>query len=248
MNENENKKFSNSNLRMSAEEKLAKGSRNLSHTSGAGMGNSNIDLSKYTQKANATQQRKKVGGVVLDVDTIQDVNNQKINTRDKRNKVIILILVLALIVSLVFLTITIINYRRGKAPLTCSYKIEGDASDLCEWLIDGEPDTSFNAPRELSVDTIYNLKSQLKVNSDQRMMLILYIDVKYNDKDFLIYGLNGANENLQRTEGTNQFLYSGVIEGRGTIDLFDGIDFTDSPDGLSYESLSLTVLATVTKV
>lgn len=238
----------NNNLRMSPEEKLAKTSRNLSHMSGGGAGNSNIDLSKYTQKANATQQRKKVGGVVLDVDTIQDVNNQKINTRDKRNKVIILILSLALIVSLVFLTIAVINYKKGKEPLTCTYKIEGDAGSSCKWVIDGETATEFNAPRELSVDSVYELKSELKIETTDTVMIMLIIDVKCNGNDFLIYQLKGANELLTRTDNTNEFLYSGTISGGGTIHMFDGIDFSESPDDLSSENITLTVKAIVSKV
>ena len=96
--------FSNSpkaSGRISAEEKLRKSLKNLSYTSG---GATNISSSPTTKASTAKKDtRKKVGGVVLDVETIQDATKQKLETRGKRNNVFILILVLLLVISLIYL-------------------------------------------------------------------------------------------------------------------------------------------------
>lgn len=231
---------------LTPEEKLARSSRNLSYTAGAGIGNSHIDLSRYARKpVDPGAERKKVGGIVLDVDTIQDVTSQRMNTKDKRNRVIILVLVLALIVSLLFLTITVLNYQKGTAPATCFFKIEGDAGSACGWLIENEDLTEFNPPDELNSTSVYELKSQLVVNTNVTVTLQLTIDVTCNGKPFLITQLHNPNPQLERLEDTNNFVYLGTITGPKIVDLFEGIDFTSSPEILSSQNLRMTVTAIV---
>lgn len=261
---NSNTQNGNVGVRLTPEERLQKSAKKLSYTAGSGVGQSGLnsqsqpDLSKYTNKAYANQnsanERKKVGGVVLDMDTIQDVTNQKMNTRDKRNNVIILILVLALVVSLVFLTITIVNYKKSGEPNNCFFKIEGDAGSSCQWLIEGRKDVEFKVPQpnvedgESLVDKIYKIKTQLIVNTSETVMLVINIKAEYKGGEFIIHSLTGANEQLVRSSKENNvFVFNGTISGGGTIDLFDGIDFTDAPYGLTSKNIILTITATVTK-
>lgn len=260
MSENKGQKPSNttksSGIRLSPEEKLQKSAKKLSYTSGSGLGQSGADLSKYIKKSasNSATERKKVGGVVLDMDTIQDVTSQKMNTRDKRNNVIILILVLALIVSLVFLAITIVNYKKAGTPNNCFMKIEGDAGSSCKWLVEGKEDVEFKVPQpdardgESLVDKVYRIKTQLVVNTTETVVLVINIKAEYNGAEFVIYGLTGMNEQLTRSsKDSNIFMFNGTITGGGTIDLFDGIDFTNAPNGLTSKNITLTITATVNR-
>lgn len=233
---------------LSPEEKLARGSRNLSYTAGSGFGSGRMDLPRFSRHAHdPSQERKKVGGVVLDVDTIQDVTSQKMNTRDRRNRVIILVLSLALIASLLFLTITVLNYRKGSDPANCFFRIEGDAGANCEWLVEGKKLTEFNPPKELDSTSVYKLKSQLLIDTAETVVIQLEVHVECNGKPFLITQLDNPHPLLTRAENTNIFVYSGTITGPKTVDLFDGIDFTSSPVNLSSQNLTMTVKVIVNK-
>ena len=72
---------------LSAEEKLKKSMKGLSHMGGGGGGGLNIDTG-ITLNTDDKVERKKVGGVVLDVETIQDANKQKLQTSNKRRNVV----------------------------------------------------------------------------------------------------------------------------------------------------------------
>ena len=93
---------------MTAEEKLKRSMRGLSYTS-SGIGGINNNSNVADSKGSA---RKKVGGVVLDLETIQGANKQKLETKGRRNGVAIMILSLLLVVSL-----SLIAYIRLKVRL-----------------------------------------------------------------------------------------------------------------------------------
>ena len=231
--------------RLSAEERLKRSIRNLSYTSGAsGNLNSGVNKSRTSSKENVT--RKKVGGVVLDVDAIQEATNQKLETRGRRNAVIITVLSLLLVVSLVYLAIAIMGYNKGKRQPNCHYVVQGDAS--AKWIVEDGKHTDFLLEDGLGRDMVYLLDSNLKIDTVESVTINIEIEVLLEGKEILIFGLTGANENLSRLDSTNTFVYQGTITGGGTIKMFDGIDFSEAPIQLNSRNIEIKVTANVNKV
>lgn len=221
--------------RMSAEEKLQKSMKGLSHMGGGGGGlGLNSDI---TKEKNTT--RKKVGGVVLDMETIQDANKHKLHTKGKRNSVVILVLSLLLVVSLVYLLIAIIGFNNSKKEPNCRFKVEGNAT----WTIEGKSKTEFILPQGITRDMIFVINAALNINTTESVGL--YIDVKalLNGEEILIAGLHEHNTELVRVQNTNRFVYQSAIVGGGTIHLFNGIDFSEAPHDLTSDNLVLEITA-----
>ncbi|MBO5910369.1 MAG: hypothetical protein J6Q15_02545, partial [Clostridia bacterium] len=235
--------------RMSAEDKLKKSIKNLSYTSS---GTSSVDVAKEKPTASKTTSRKKVGGVVLDVETIQDATKQKFETRGRRNNVIILVLSLLLVVSLVYLAITVISYIKGKQDPNFKYFISGDAQ--AEWIIEGGSDTQFTLHQDFAADTVYLVNSKLKIKCAESVMLSLDIKVLFNGEEILIAGLyykdpdKDLNDRFSRAEGTNTFVFLDTIRGGTTINLFDGLDFAEAPYNINYKNVTIQVTANVNKI
>jgi len=229
---------------MSAEERLKRSMRNLSYTSG-GLGNANTQSSNRGKPA-IDASRKKVGGVVLDIETIEDANKQKFETRGRRNNVIILILCLLLVVSLVYLAIAIISYNNSKKPPNCIYEVEGDAS--AEWIIQGGSKSKFRISQGLGPDTVYLLDSTLNIKTDESVVLTIEIEVLLEGKPILIAGLHESHNNLTRVGQTNTFVYQGTITNGGKILLFKGIDFSEAPSNLTSDNVKIKVIANLNKV
>lgn len=234
---------------MSAEDKLKKSIKNLSYTS-TGMSSASVTKQKSTgSKATA---RKKVGGVVLDVETIQGTTKQKFETRGRRNNVIILVLSLLLVVSLVYLTITVIGYRKNKVAPNCKYLVSGDAQ--AEWIIEGGSKTAFHLPKDLVSNSVYVVNSKLKIKSSENVRISIEIKVLLDGEEVLIAGLYFKNpdqdisDKYTRTENTNIFVYQDVVEGGTTINLFDGINFAEEPHNVNSKNTTIQVTANVTKV
>lgn len=239
---------SSSPNRLSAEDRLKKSMKSLSHTSGGFGGGelskSGLGTKSYSAKADPT--RKKVGGVVLDIETIEDATKQKFETRGRRNNVIILILSLLLVVSIVFLIIAVIGYKNSKKPPNCIYKVDGDAS--AEWIIQGNKKTKFTLRSGLAPDTVYLVKSVIDINTENSVVLTIELEVLLEGEPILIAGLQDAHQNLVRVENTNKFIYQGTITGGGKILLFEGIDFSEAPGNLTSENVKINITANVNKI
>lgn len=235
---------------ISAEEKLKRSLKSLSHTSGGGgnIGGSSIDLNSVKSKTKTTQSttdktRRKVGGVVLDEATIKDANKQQLQTKSKRNNVVILVLGLLLIVSLVYLAISIAGYYNGKREPNCHYRVMGSAS--ASWEIKESDKNDFIIASGLGPNMIYNVASTINIKTVQEVTLTLEIKASINGQEILIGGLASPHNNLLRVEGENRFIYDGTITGGGKFMLFAGIDFTDAPGELRSDNLVLEVIANV---
>ena len=237
--------------RLTAEEKLKKSLKSLSHTSG-GMGGAELDGSslnigssiKSSSKADAS--RKKVGGVVLDLETIEGATKQKLETRGKRNNVIILVLALALVVSLVFLAISVVAYKNSKKEPNCIYQVEGDAD--AHWIVQGNRKTKFRLRQGLGPDLVYIVSSAIDIKTQQSVVLTLEIEVLLKGQPISIYGLQDADNHLVRVENTNKYVYQGTITGGGKILLFEGIDFSEAPGNLNSDNVKIIVTASINKV
>jgi len=234
------------NLRMSAEDKLKRSEKTLSHASG-GMGGvgTKSPLSSMS-KSSSKVERKKVGGVVLDLETIEDATKQKFETRGRRNNVIILILSLMLVTSIIYLAIAVIGYKNSKKPANCIYKVEGDAK--AEWIVQGGSKTEFRISQGLSADTIYLLNSTLNIKTEETVIITIEVQVLLEDEPILIAGLQEANNNLIRVEHTNKFVYQGTITGGGKVLMFRGIDFSEAPGKLNSDNVEIKVIAVINKI
>ncbi|MBO5910258.1 MAG: hypothetical protein J6Q15_01980, partial [Clostridia bacterium] len=205
---------------MSAEEKLKRSMKGLSYTGSSATGSKlSAESNTKTQKASS---RKKVGGVVLDLDTIQDANKQKLETKGRRNNVIILVLSLLLVVSLVYLVIAIMNYNSGKKEPNLKYRVEGEA----EWIIEGSKKTDYLLPQGLASDMLYTINSDLKITTNDSVTLVVEIEVLLDGEEVLLAGITGNDEKLVRVADTNRFVYQGTITGGATIEIFDCLDFS----------------------
>ena len=190
------------------------------------------------------EERKKVGGVVLDLETIQEANNQKFDTRTKRNNIVILILSLLLIVSVVYLIISIVNFKNSKLEPNCKFVIAGDAKAY--WVVEGNREnTNFRLGEGLESGLAYVMRSEIQIDTTASVMLTIELVIKLNDEPILIYGLHDGNENLVRVENTNKYIYQATITGGGRIHLFDGLDFSEAPDNLNSNNIQIEVKADV---
>lgn len=235
--------------RMSAEEKLKKSLKNLSYTSG---GSTNISSTPTkTSTYGKKEERKKVGGVVLDVETIQGATKQKLETRGRRNNVFILILVLLLVISLVYLAVTMISYYKGKRDPNCKYTIQGDAGSECSWIIEGAGKTEFIIEEGLGSGLAYELNSVLNVKTIHSVSITIEIIVLLEDKPISvdIYYSGSNPETFTKLEDNttkNIFVYNATtFSGGGKLHIFDGIDFTDAPLNLSSTNITIQVIANV---
>lgn len=241
--------------RMSAEDKLKKSIKNLSYTSG-GSGSMNMGTTRTTAKSSSTAKssiattsetsRKKVGGVVLDVETIQDATKQKLETRGKRNNVIIIILSILLVISLVYLAVAVVGYMNGKRESNCKFSVQGNAQ--AEWIIEGGKDTEFALKDGLEADSVYGFNCEIDIKTIEEVTLSVEIIVKLEGNEILVAGLKDIHDNLLRVEGENIFSYKGTISGGGRIKLFTGIDFADAPSNLNSRNITIEVIAHVNTV
>ena len=210
---------------MSAEEKLRKSMRGLSHMGGVGSGGLDVNRTTSLNNTSTKTSRKKVGGVVLDIGAIEETNSQSIETKGKRNNVIIFILSLLLVVSVVYLIIAILNYNQSKKDPNCKYFIESDVG--AQWLIEGKSKTEFLLRQGLAPDMRYMVDSKIKINTTETVVVEISIVVKLKGEHILIAGLDNPNKNLIPVENSNT--YRGEISGGGIVHMFDGLDFTLAP-------------------
>lgn len=230
--------------RKSAEERLKHTMKNLSYTSG-GSNNLNVNLSKPTQPQSTG--RRKVGGVVLDMDTIQEATNQKIDTRGRKSTVVIIILAVLLVISLVYLAVSIVSYFNNKSEPNCFYKINAPEGISAEWRVENAKDTEFMVCDGLGTDTIYLVSSSLIINSTDAVTIDITVKVTCEGKEVEITGLSEPNEKLLENDD-GSYSYDGVISGGGTIHLFEGIEFGRVPSYLTSRNVVIEVTATLTKV
>ena len=230
--------------------KLKKSLKNLSYTSGT----SGASTASYGQTRLASrpkkEERKKVGGVLLDVETIQDATKQKFETKGRRKNVIILMLVLALVVALVFVTITALNYRKSKKAPNLKYEIQGDAGELCSWKIAGGSQTKFVLQDGLSSGLVYALSSSLDIKTSLSVNITIEIVALLEGEPIsvgLFYDVNNEETFTKVSDETkNVFTYNNTIySGGGKLHVFDGIDFSDAPYNLTSKNIELEVIATV---
>lgn len=239
---------SNSPNKMSAEEKLKRSIKNLSYTSG---GTGSMDLGSTAKSAKSSMTtasndttRRKVGGVVLDVDTIQDATKQQLQTKTKRNNVIILVLGLLLVVSLVYLAITIAGYFNAKKSPNCHYKVMGSAS--ASWELRESDKMDFVIAPGLEPNMLYEVTSTLNIKTTSTVTLTIEVKASVDGQSILIAGLSGAHDKLVRiSDDENKFVYDGSITGGGKFLMFTGIDFTDAPDNLTSDNITLEIIAHV---
>ena len=228
----------------SAEEKLKRSMKGLSHT---GSGGGGIGLTTSTQITKSkNSERKKVGGVVLDMETIQGAHKQKFETKGRRNNVVILVLSLLLVVSLVYLVIAMLGYQKAKEAPNCRFEVKGDAS--ASWLVEGSTKTHFHIAKGLLPDTIYMIDARLNIETTTEVTLTIEVDATIDGKAFLISGFKDGNDNLIRIDKTNKYEYKVNITGGGTIEIFKGIDFSNAPLNLKSSNVRIEVNAYVSKV
>ena len=232
----------------SAEDKISK--RLKSMGSGLNANNTRLNLNKDTTSNSAT--RKKVGGVVLDIEAIEDATRQKFDTKGKRNNVIILVLSLLLVVSLVYLAIAIIGYNKSKKVPNCIYKLNSQVS--AKWIVEGGGDTEIVVKEGLGPDMIYLINSSLEINDASSVSLTLEIRVWLEGNEITISGLYMPNDNLVRVQNSNsadkyiKYKYQGAITGGGKIEMFKGLDFSDAPVNLNSNNVKIEVIANIQKI
>ena len=232
---------------ISAEEKLKKSMKGLSHMGGGVSAGLSSTIGETKSKKSSANERKKVGGVVLDMDTIKDANKQKFETKGRSNNVIILVLSLFLVVAIVYLAIAVMGYISAKKSYNCKYRVEGTAS--ATWVVEGVTKTNFKIAEGLSRDMVYVIDSHLKIETTERVAITIEINVMHNGSNVIIYGLHEGNEKLVRVdEYSNKFVYQDYVTGGGTIKMFGGLNFSEAPYTLNSNNITIEIVATVNKV
>ena len=182
---------------------------------------------------------------MLDMDTIQDANKQKFETKGRRHNVVILILSLLLIISLVYLIVSIMNFRNRKEEANLLYKVNGDAY----WIIEGGTKTEFVMRQGLATDMMYLIDSKLCITTTDAVRLTVEIKVLLNGEEILLPGITEHDEKIARLdEDSNIFVYQDIIMENKTIQIFKGLDFSEAPAELNSDNVYIEIIATVTNV
>ena len=228
----------------SAKDKLEKSLKGLSFA-GGGVGSSKIDLGPDITKTSNDKSRKKVGGVVLDLDTIQDANKQKLSAKsNRRNTVIIIVLAVLLVLSLAYLAVTLMAYFRGKKEPCLRYEMSTEVD--ANWLIEGNRRTEFAIRQGLESGMVYEIDSKLQVNTIQRVNISITLTIRVAGEEIVPAGLLGLNPKFINAPDTSHYVYQGGLEGGGIIDVFTGIDFKGAPSHLSSDNVQIIIKATLT--
>ena len=228
--------------RLSSSEKFERGSRSLSHMNG---GSTGTKLYKIDRSNEGDMMRRKVGGVMLDADLIQDANKQKLeNTKNKQKTAVIIVLSILLALSLVYLALAIAGYSNKGKEANCKYHIDSEVSAY--WMIDNNTETEFAVREGLGSGKIYEIESILIVDSDDKVNIKITISAMLNGQEIFISGLYEAANNLVRVDGKNTWVYVGGHQGKGEVFMFKGIDFFGSPENLSSDNVKITVYAEIT--
>jgi hypothetical protein len=227
---------------MSAEDKLKKSMRGLSYT-GSGLGT--VGTSSQRPLNKQAEQRKKVGGVVLDVDTIQDANKTKFETKTRRNNVIILVLSLLFIMSLVYLLVAIISFNQAKGERNLTYSTMGEVKST--WIIDGGTETKFFVPNGVALGAaIENIPASLNIESSVPVVVEIEIIVKHNGERIIIEGLWEKSDDFEPYENMpNKYKYKHDFTS-GTIFVCNGIQFGEEvPATINSENITIEIIAIV---
>lgn len=234
----------------SAEERLNRSMQNLAYTSGGVGSNTGFNQGQqydFNQSQQPSNVRKKVGGVVLDMDTIKDVSQQGVETRGKRNSAVILILSLLLIVSCAYLAITVLQYVRFKRAPTCFYHINSDVD--AKWFVEGSEQTKLIVPEDLQANTKYLVESYLIIDSLEEVKVTITVRITCKGQEIDFAGLTGTDDKLGRTAYNDKvYEYAGTIVGGGKIYLFGGIDFAGAPNYINAKNVKIDITADISLV
>lgn len=235
--------FNNPNLsRRSASQRFERGSRSLSHING---GTSN-KLYRINRDNQGDMLRRQVGGVILDEDLIQDVNQQKLTaTKSKQKTAAIVILSVLLVLSLLYLAFAIAGYSKNGKSNNCKYYITSDVS--AHWVLDNNTETEFVLREGLASGKIYEIESILFIDSNEKVNIKITISAILNGREIFISGLEESADNLVRVDSKNSWVYVGGHQGFGEVYLFKGIDFFGAPENLTSDNVTITVHAEITK-
>ena len=229
--------------RPSANDRFDRGTKHLSHIGGGGAGAKLYRINK----AEDDMSRRKVGGIMLDADIIQDANQQKLDdSKNKRKNVIIIVLSMLLAISLAYLAIAIFGYVQNSKAENCRYNISTEVPAY--WLIEGGRETKFAVREGLRSNTVYEINTSMVIESDDYVDIEVIITVTVNGKEIYISGLYEASDNMVRVENKNTWKYIGGHQGAGEVYLFGGLDFFGAPDGLNSTSVNINIYAEVTRV
>ena len=228
--------------RLSAGEKFERGSRSISHMSG---GTPGAKLYRINRTNQDDLMRRKVGGIVLDAEIIDDAKQLKLaDNKNKQKTAVIIVLSMLLALSLVYLAVAIVGYVRSGVEANCRYYISGNVP--ARWVIDSNEETEFAVREGLTSGSIYKLESILVIGTVDKVDIKITVTAKINEQEIFIAGLDGAN-NIIRVEGENTWIYAGGHRGGGEVCMFEGIDFYGAPESLSSQNISIIVNAEITK-
>ena len=229
---------------MSSREKMEKSVRGLSFT-GGGVGN-NVPLSDGSKlSANKDDKsRRKVGGIVLDMETIQDANKQKLSGKGNRKKiVIIIVLSVLLLLSLAYLAFTLMTYFNSKKIPNLKYSVVSEVD--ANWLVEGQQSTQFIVRKGLKAGKIYKIDSKLHIESTLKVNIEITVKVTSKGSPVNV-SLMGLGKNFVNKQGTSVYEYQGGLEGGGTIDVFNTIDFKNAPSYINSDNVEILISANIT--
>ena len=234
---------------MSVEERMRQSMKGISQmggvSSGEGVlsGGTNSSYSSAKKDNKDDNDRKKVGGVVLDMDLMEGAQRQTFDTKGRRNNVIIVVLSLMLVASIAFLFMAINEYKKGSRKPNLIYTMEGEA----EWIVMGNSNmTEIVLADGLYRDMVYLIDSDIKVNTTKSVSIRIEIEVLLEGAPLLINDLDFQAHEWERTEGTNIFTYYQSVVGGGMVEVFEGIDFSYAPYNLNSNNVVITVKGYVT--
>ena len=165
-----------------------------------------------------------------DLEKLNDENLKKFTFRTKRNRVVIIILAMLLLIAV---TGVIIYATISKLENNCFLTVKGDAA--ATYIIDGNELDKFRTPSNLQGNRILEFDADIRIESSGNYYVSFKILCYQNGRlldNILVY-----NPNVDLFElGLEGVYYSkDVIQGNSTIDLCQGVVLD-----IAYES-SLTV-------
>ena len=156
--------------------------------------------------------------LIDDYEQTNAYNTRLIRGKLRRNKVIISVLLILLLVSLATIIVAYVFLNLDK---TCYVNVVGDVSADC--IVDGHSITSFRVPSSIKGNRVLKLDIDLKINEPGDYN-IKYKAVCFQDEDVLANTqIYQPNEELFQAVGNGYYGLIAPVEGGKVIDLCGGV-------------------------
>lgn len=228
--------------------------KNLSTKKPSAQSPKDDDALKEKKVTKKNEEPARLGKIVVDNSAINTMTSANTDTKRRRKKLIITILIISIVLIWTFIILTKI-IKPQKPKHNCHLYLSGDAKSNCVMLLDGEENSAWQTPTGISPQSTYNdFKVEVSLPDNGNYNIRFRVEV-YN-KNTLVSNFGSVNTLGEYaikldSDGKVWREYKGVSGGQNVL-IMSGITFYDvqtSPQlvGLSSSSIKINIYIEVNK-